>query len=345
VKFVSKVLYGISPIGLGHATRSLVVANHLRKAGVEVRLYSGGKAAEFIRGECDVDAIVTDPVPNVARGEMKRASLWYARSWVALRRTMGRTRALFDSFHPDLVVCDEEFSGLLLAEQRKVRRILISDELELGFAKTWLARKLEERVERWYSKLQNSVDVLLIPEPGSDVGNRRYVGPIAREVTKSRAQTIQEFGLPGTGSLVLLSLSGSGIGDFLLDRTVQAMREVAKSGTTLAIAGNRGTKVTADGVVDLGLVRENQNLIAAVDLVISTAGKSTIDEAAACGTPLIAIPIKNHAEQERNAAAIGYSTGDLERLGDLIREMIGSREPPKVFPGGEQASRLILSML
>jgi UDP-N-acetylglucosamine--N-acetylmuramyl-(pentapeptide) pyrophosphoryl-undecaprenol N-acetylglucosamine transferase len=258
---------------------------------------------------------------------------------------MRRTRALFNSFGPDLVVCDEEFSGLLLAEQRKVKRILISDELELGFARTWLARKFEERVERWYEKLQNSVDVLILPESGSDAGNRRYVGPIVRRVTKSKAQTIQEFGLPASGSLVLLSLSGSGIGDFLLDRTVIAMRDMAIPGAILVIAGNRGTKVRAEGVVDLGLVRGNQNLIAAADLTISTAGKSTIDEAAACGTPLIAIPIKNHAEQERNAAAIGYSTGDLERLGDLIKEKIGSRKPPKDFPGGEQASRLILSMV
>ncbi|MGQ4833822.1 MAG: glycosyltransferase [Candidatus Asgardarchaeia archaeon] len=67
----------------------------------------------------------------------------------------------------------------------------------------------------------------------------------------------------------------------------------------------------------------------ASDLVITTAGKSTIDECLIYGTPVIAIPIKNHFEQERNARRVGNSYSDLEKLDSLILDKIkaGRRKP------------------
>jgi UDP-N-acetylglucosamine--N-acetylmuramyl-(pentapeptide) pyrophosphoryl-undecaprenol N-acetylglucosamine transferase len=339
------ILYGISPIGLGHATRSLVIAGLLRQTGAEVSLFSGGRAAEFLREKEQVADIVSDSVPKVVGGKMKSAAIWYLRSWLALRGTRGRTEKLFDAIKPDLVVCDEEFSGLLVAEKRGIKRVFISDELELGFARTWLARKIEERVDRWYRRIQGMVDLLLIPDNGEDAGNRRYIEPIVRPVGKSRTDVLREHGLPEEGKVVLLSMSGSGIGGFLVGGTVRAVRDNSVQSAYLVVTGNRGDKVEGEGVYDLGVVWDNQNLVAAADLVISTAGKSTIDEAASSGTPIIAIPIRYHAEQERNAAALGYSYSDLGRLSELIGEKIGRRESPRVFRGAENASRLILSML
>ena len=62
----------------------------------------------------------------------------------------------------------------------------------------------------------------------------------------------------------------------------------------------------------LGLERDNQDFVAAADLVISTAGKSTIDEAVSYGSPLIVIPIRHHSEQERNA--VPHSGSDTVTL-------------------------------
>jgi len=92
-------------------------------------------------------------------------------------------------------------------------------------------------------------------------------------------------------------------------------------------------------------VPDNQNLVACADLVVSTAGKSTIDEAAAAGTPIVVVPIRYHAEQERNAKALGYGPETRDRLAELLKEKIGARETPRNFGGGETASRLILSLL
>ncbi len=343
---MARILYGISPIGLGHATRALVVARALSSAGNDVRLFSGGKAADFIRSEgLQVEDIVSDPAPAVVGGEMKRASLWYVRSWAALRGTTKRTRKLLESYRPDLVVCDEEFSGLTAAMEVGCKNAFISDELELGFARGWLSRFIEKRVEGWYRHLQATVDILIIPESGQDSGNRQYVGPIVRGVTATGTETREKYSLPAEGRMVLMSMSGSGLGRFLLDETVDVIRRGTLPGAFLAVSGNRGPRVRGDGVFDLGVVRDNQNLVASADLVVSTAGKSTMDEAASAGTPIIVIPIKHHAEQERNAAALGYSHESLSNLADLMTQKIGKREPPLNFRGGETTSRLLISML
>ncbi len=340
-----KVLYGISPIGLGHATRSLVLSERLKKEGVDVRLFSGGKAAEFIRGlGTSIEDVVDDPVPTVVNGEMKRSAIWYTRSWFALRRTIKRTERLFDSYQPDLVVCDEEFSGMVLAERRGTKRVFISDELMLGFGRTWLSRKIEERVDRWYKRLQGSVDLLIVPEFGKDSGNTKYVGPVVRAPTLSHGETRKKYGLP-EGKMVLFSMSGSGIGDYLMRETMDVIKNDTIPGAYLVVSGNRGPKVGDSKVLDLGVVDDNQNLISSADLVVSTAGKSTIDEARSAGTPIITIPIKNHAEQERNAAALGFSYESLADLPALMRQKIGKREPPLNFRGGEIISRLLISML
>jgi UDP-N-acetylglucosamine--N-acetylmuramyl-(pentapeptide) pyrophosphoryl-undecaprenol N-acetylglucosamine transferase len=340
-----KVLYGISPIGLGHATRSVVVLGLLAKAGADVRVFSGGEAVEFLRDQgLEVADIVADTPPRVSNGRMTRASMWYLRSWLGHRNTLPRTRGLFDSFRPDIVVCDEEFTGITVARERQARRVFISDELELGFARSWPARKIEDRVYRWYRQLQDSVDLLIVPDQGVDGGNRRFVGPITRDPKTGARQTKARHGLPLEGQMVLLSLSGSGLADFLIPRTVEAMGEVRVPGSFLAITGNRGEKVSSAGVYDLGVVDDNQDLVACADLVISSAGKSTIDEAGASGTPIIAIPIRNHAEQERNALALGYSADDLKRLGQLMAEKIGRRGAKVISSGAEKASQLILSL-
>lgn len=343
---MARVLYGVSPIGLGHATRTIAIVEKLSEQGVDVKVFSGGDAATFL-GACGypTEDVVSDAAPAVVDGVMKRAALWYIRSWAALKSTAPKTGRIFDDYKPDLVVCDEEFSGLGIAASRGCKRALVSDELELGFARGRFARSIEKRVDGWYKRLQEDVDLLVIPEFGTDSGNRRYVGPVVREVTKSATEARVCYNLPSTGRMVLLSLSGSRMGAFLIDVVVSAMAERWITDSFLVVSGNRGPRVTGEGIYDLGVVLDNQNLVAAADLVVSTAGKSTQDEAASEGTPFIGLPIRHHAEQERNAASLGYSAEDSLRIRELITEKIGRRSTPLKFQGARAARDALLSSL
>ena len=198
---------------------------------------------------------------------------------------------------------------------------------------------MERKVSRWYTTLQESVSSLLVPDFGTDFRNVHFMSPVVRAVTAERGKVLESLGFSTSSKVILLSASGSGIGEFLLRSTLDAIEGLGTTDTKVVVSGLRGPE-SSRNVFYLGVYRDNQNLIAAADLTISTAGKSTIDEALSFGSPIITIPIKNHSEQERNAASLGFSHDDLSRLGELIPKYLGRRTTPKNYQGAESIARI-----
>jgi len=340
------ILYGVSPIGFGHASRSVAIGLKLRERSLEPEFATGGPAIKFFQSYgFKVHDVVSEPVPAESGGVMKNATLWYLRYWLGYRSTSRRMAELVTRLSPTLIVGDEEFSCVSIAIRNGLQHALISDELQLGFARSAVARRVEAKVGEWYANLQRSVSNLLVPSFGTDSGNIHYMTPVTRDVTKTREEARTEHGLPLDSSLILLSSSGSGMKPFLLHRSLEAFRKVCTHSEVFATAGAGPSSVEPRNVRELGIVRDNQNLIAASDLVISTAGKSTIDESASSGTPIIAIPIKNHAEQERNAAELGFSFGDRDRLEELIPMYLGKRGVPAKYAGAQKTADYLASLV
>ena len=96
-----------------------------------------------------------------------------------------------------------------------------------------------------------------------------------------------------------------------------------------------------DNVKNLGFVDNLHELIYASDVVISLAGKSTIDEANAYGTPGIFIPIKDHFEQENNSKNEGFSFNEINKLDELILEKIEKKRNKVNANGAELAAEII----
>jgi UDP-N-acetylglucosamine--N-acetylmuramyl-(pentapeptide) pyrophosphoryl-undecaprenol N-acetylglucosamine transferase len=344
---LAAILYGVSPIGFGHASRAAAIGLKLRERSLEPEFATGGPAAEFLRSYgFKVHDIVTEPLPSESGGEMKLAALWYLRYWLGYRSTKKKMAELVGRLNPGLIVGDEEFSSVSLALQLGIKHAMMSDELQLGFARSAIAKRVEARVSRWYTDLQRSVSYLLVPAFGADHDNIRYMTPVTREVTKTRDEAREEHKLPLDSSVVLFSASGSGTGRFLLARSLVAFRKVSSRSEVFVTTGSPKVQSWSDkNVRELGIVRDNQNLIAAADLVISTAVKSTIDESASSGTPIIAVPIKNHAEQERNAAELGFKSEDMERLEELIPKFLGKRTEPAHYAGAARTADFLASLV
>jgi UDP-N-acetylglucosamine--N-acetylmuramyl-(pentapeptide) pyrophosphoryl-undecaprenol N-acetylglucosamine transferase len=336
---LTSILYSVSPIGFGHASRTAAIGLKLRERSLEPEFATGGPAVQFLRSyDFKVHDIVTEPVPAESGGEMKLAALWYLRYGFEYRSTRKKMAELVGKLNPKLIVGDEEFASVSLALQLGIGHALISDELELGFARSAIAKRVEARASR--------VSHLLVPSFGADYDNIHYVTPITREVTKTRAQTREEHGLPLDSSVILFSASGSGIGRFLLSRSLDAFRRVCTKSEVFATTGSPKVRSKDyNKVRELGIVRDNQDLVAAADLVISTAGKSTIDESVGSGTPIIAIPIRNHAEQERNAAELGFRFEDIDRLEELIPELLEKRTEPAHYAGAQRTADYLVSLL
>jgi len=99
------------------------------------------------------------------------------------------------------------------------------------------------------------------------------------------------------------------------------------------------------GVYTYGFLPNLQDYVLAADLVITTGGKGTLNEALAAGTPVIAIPPKGHSEAERNAATLGYRHEDLTRLRQLIVEKLALGRLPPHPSGNADAIRILLEFI
>ena len=100
-----------------------------------------------------------------------------------------------------------------------------------------------------------------------------------------------------------------------------------------------------DNVKNLGFIHNLHEIIYAADLIISLAGKSTIDEANAYGTPGIFIPIKGHFEQEDNARNEGFMFEDINRLDKLILEKLEQKRNKINTEGAKLASEIIKEII
>lgn len=103
---------------------------------------------------------------------------------------------------------------------------------------------------------------------------------------------------------------------------------------------------------NVGFIDNLHEYIYASDLIISLAGRSTMDESMVYRVPGIFIPIKNHFEQEKGAGRLGYKYEDIFRLEHLIQEKLGLSSSnvndaniQMDTKGAENAARLILETL
>ncbi|MEM0118561.1 MAG: glycosyltransferase [Conexivisphaerales archaeon] len=343
---MAKVLYFVSPIGLGHASRGVAIASELASKGIDVSFATGRVAADFLASYgFKVHRIISAPNPTESEGKMVFPSLWYVRYWLAYRRNKSRVRELIKREKPDIILGDEEFSSLTVALEEGLKHAMIADELQLGFASSFLSKAIEDKVFRWYKELQERVKTIIVPDYGKDSANIVHVGPAVRKVTRNKDEVRRSLNLPVNNQLVTFSMSGSGLGTYFARRTIDAFHKAMLIDAHLALSGIEGLKTSSHSIHQLGMVRDNHELIASSDLVISSAGKSTIDEALCYGTPIIAIPFKDHFEQEKNGDVLGFSYEDIERLDTLIQQHIGRRSKPRMYDGAEKASDLIISLL
>jgi len=326
------ILFFTSPIGLGHASRDAAVAARLD----DVRFVTGGPAAALLEGRgFAVDDVYTPPPFEVKGGRLARRALWLARYYRYYKRCKGVAGRIIREYDPDIVVADEDFAALAAAgfSPKTVSRVLITDILESRFV-GGLAGLVERRMNGAMRRMMDGCDAVIMPQDGPDRSNLRMVGPIVRDIAEDRHTLRERFGM--AGKTVLVTVGGTAAGRFLLD----AMEPVAAR-----LRGTADTSILPGPALGGDTIHDLHQRIMAADVVVSLAGRSTMDEAAAYGTPGVFIPISGHFEQEDNAARLGYSHGDVRRLYDIILERLAEPRRPRPAEGARRAAAIIQSLI
>ena len=329
-----------SPIGLGHATRDIAIAMNL---DLTVKFVTGSGAAKIIKdSEMIVEDVYRPPDFIVENGAMKSPAKWLWRYYQYYKDCKNISKRIIGEDHPNLVVSDEDFASLVSAQEKKIPTVLVTDILETRFTKG-LGSIIEKKMNKSMNKIIQKCQVTIIPETGDDDGNIRRVGPIVRQTKQSREQLREKFLFEK--NTVVISVGGTDAGLFLIEKTLDAVSKVKYDIDVVLVSGPSLTKKFPDHIRNFGFVNNLHEIIYAADVLVSLAGKSTIDEAKAYGTPGIFIPIKGHFEQEDNARDEGFSFEDVFRLEKLIEEKLQQKRDIKLTDGALNAARIIKELL
>ena len=328
-----------SPIGLGHATRDIAIAEFLDKA--TTKFVTGVGAAKLIsENGFLVDDAYTPPNFDVQKGTLRGSLKWLWNYYQYYKDCKKISQKFIDDEKPKLVVSDEDFASLMVAQQKKIPTILITDILETNFTKG-IGSLIEKKMNQSMKQIIQNCHTVIMPETGPDENNIMRVGPIVRQTKYTRNELRKRFAFDK--KTITVSVGGTDAGKFLIEKVLEIAPKL-KDYDMILVSGP-ALKIQNSGIRNLGFVNNLHEVIYASDLVISLAGKSTIDESKAYGTPGIFIPIKGHFEQEDNARSEGYSFEDINKLESLIPQKTESERIQAQTDGAKKAAQIIQNHL
>ncbi|MEW6603597.1 MAG: glycosyltransferase [Thermoproteota archaeon] len=329
-----------SPIGLGHATRDIAIAEKLKKT--DITFVSGEGAASLIakKGYSAADVYIPEKFV-VESGQLQHSFRWLMDYYSYYKKCKTIAKEILEK-RAGLIVSDEDFASIAVGEEMGRRRVLITDVTETHFT-SGPASMIEKKMNKAMQKMMQVCDCVIIPDAGEDHDNVMHVGPIVREASADRETLRRRFGFDK--NTIVVSTGGTDAGKYLIEKVIETHGRLKLDSELVIVSGPSLKLPDSPGYRNLGFVDNLHELVYAADLVISLAGRSTMDESIAYGTPGIFIPIKGHFEQEQGAARLGYKYEDIFRLELLIQEKIGSRNSTVDTGGAARAAEIIISTL
>ena len=329
-----------SPIGLGHVTRDIAIVNNFEN--ISTNFTTGSGAAKILKKmNLKVQDAYNPPSFVVENGTLKNPAIWLWRYYRYYKECKNISQKIIQNNIPDLVISDEDFASLTIAQDMKIPTVLITDVLETRFTKG-LASFIEKKMNKSMQEIIKKCDIVIIPENGDSQDNIRKVGPIVRQTSLTREELREKFSFER--KTIVISIGGTDAGLFLIKKALNAISKINQDVEVILVSGPSVDKKFED-VRNLGFVENLHELIFAADLIISLAGKSTIDEANAYGTPSIFIPIKGHFEQEDNAREQGFVFEDINRLDELILKKLEAKRNQVHTDGAKTASDIIKKLM
>lgn len=341
-------------VGLGHASRLVMVADQLQNNDVRVRFSSFGEAASYItmRGyECATVAPMEFAWSMEGGFSIKNSlaniPLWFAN----FSRQVNQETRNMTTYSPDIIVSDSRLSPLLAAKLLRIPSIVILNQVKLLLSprlrELAVARLFEEMVGELLGSMWNMADRVLIPdlpppytisahnvwEVGSTAPRLEYVGftspkPFVTEGEVNRVVKKLEF--DRSRPVVFIHVSGPAGTRMALVRVALEASKMLDSKIQFVISeGNARGSTEPRKIGESGWYYEwcpvRDEIFAMSELLVLRGGHVALSEAIQFGRPVVTVPIENHGEQLGNSAKIAeLGMGVMLRPKGLKAEQLAS---------------------
>jgi hypothetical protein len=295
--------------GLGHASRSLALAERLKGGGEEVLWAAAGAALDFIRRACPED--ISLELPSYAVRYPSRSMVWNVvlqapRWWRVARSERRLLRAMVQQHGIERIISDNRF-GCHLPD---IESIWLSHQLHpivpLGIV-SWGYRQYLRRCFHQFWVPDDGDKNRISGKLSSPKGYEEvhFIGQLSRlgDATRPYPAAWHPGLRPPQGTLkLLILLSGPEPMRTRLEEVLVSTLATASHEITLvrglprarATSGFAPPAWETHNFADAGLL---SNLLSRVDLVICRSGYSTMMDLRAMGKPAILIPTPGQTEQ------------------------------------------------
>jgi UDP-N-acetylglucosamine--N-acetylmuramyl-(pentapeptide) pyrophosphoryl-undecaprenol N-acetylglucosamine transferase len=348
-------------VGLGHASRLLMVADHLRQEGINVQFSSYGEAASYV-SMLGYKCATVSPVEFAwsmeggfsVKDSVANVPLWFANF---SKQVNQETRHLLSS-NPDIVLSDSRLSPLMAARLLKIPSVVILNQIKLLLSprlhNLLVPRIFENVVGEFLGSMWAMAERILVPDLpppytlsahntwdiGSASRKMEYIGFASPRPQINQEQLIKitnMLGLDKSRPLVFVHVSGPvQTRPPLLKVAVETAKSLDPRIQFVISAGNpRGISHpkrigTLSWYYEWCPVRDE--IFAASDLLVLRGGHVALSQAIQFGKPVVTVPIDNHGEQLGNCAKIEELGAGVmlhpkqlrpKQLGDAIEKVLG----------------------
>lgn len=351
-------------VGLGHASRLVMVADQLRSNGVNVNFSSYGEAASYVslRGYKCVTVSPVEFAWSMEGGFSVKNSLANIPLWFTnLSKQVSQEIRNMTSCNPDVVVSDSRLSPLVAGSLLKIPSIVVLNQVKLLLSPRLrefaISRLFEDMVGELLGTLWTMADRILVPDlpppytiaahnvwqVGSAARKLEYVGfaaPKPHVSKESIDRVAQQLGFDRSKPVVFVHVSGPAqTRPALIKVSLEAVKKLDSKIQFVISEGNpKGEgepRRLGESSWYYGWCPVRDEVFALSDLLVLRGGHVALSQAIQFGKPVVTVPIENHGEQLGNSAKFAeLGTGMMvhpkgikpEQLVDAILQVLGNQK-------------------
>ncbi|MGI0020921.1 MAG: glycosyltransferase [Nitrososphaera sp.] len=320
-------------VGLGHASRLVMVADHLRQSDVDVRFSSYGEAASYVsmRGYRCATVPPVEFAWSAEGGFSIKHSLANIPLWFTnLTRQVNCETRNMTMYGPDVILSDSRLSPLLAAKLMGIPSIVLLNQVKLLLSPRLrqfrLSRLFEKMVGEFLGSMWSVADRILVPDlpppytisahniwgVASAAKKLEYIGFTAPKprVTEEQANAVAEkLGFDRSRPTVFVHISGP------LETRMPMIRLALVAAKNLEgrvqFVFSEGRPNGSAEPLKIGPstwyyewcpIRDEVFTLS--DAVLMRGGHTALSQAIQFGKPVVTIPIENHGEQLGNSQKI-----------------------------------------
>jgi len=147
---MSEIVFFSSPIGLGHTTRDIAIAQYLDRNSTK---FISGEGASKLFVECgfDVKDLYHPPPFTIKQGKLQNPLSWLFKYYSYYKECRAISSNIIVTEKPNLIVSDEDFASLAIGQRKKLKTVLITDILETRFV-SGIGSLVEKKNESFHER-------------------------------------------------------------------------------------------------------------------------------------------------------------------------------------------------